>query len=56
MLLNYISNFFFLFKFWIYDRSSKLDEIKITDFDMIGKILDATIEEDCELPSCPSGY
>lgn len=47
---------FFKIQFWIYDRSSKLDEIKITDFDTIGKILDATIEEDCELPSCPSGY
>ncbi len=40
----------------IYDPSSKFDEIKVMDFDMIGKILDASIEEDCELPSCPSGY
>ena len=40
--------------------SAKIDELsqlpgKVTDFDMIGKIIDATIEEDCEPDPCLNG-
>lgn len=40
--------------------SAKMDELnqiptKLIDFEMIGKIIDATIEEDCEIEPCPDG-